>query len=550
MQVFARVSLGIAPVLACVGLLSTPALALAATKHVDDSAPAGGDGSAGAPYQSIQAAVNAAASGDTVKVAAGSYGPVTIDDKEVLLYGGYADGGDFTTRSPGQNVTRITGTTAAPTVTCFNCRHSVIDGFVISGGRTGVLIDSDDFAGNNPDIGAPVVQGNLIEGNGVTNDNGGGIVALHCHAKIIGNVVRDNIALRGAAMATEYCTTLLIEGNQFLDNGAHEDHGGGLYLTGPNLVVRKNLIKGNRVGLTIGYGWGGGAIVYGVGAKALFQGNVWTDNYAPTIGSGLFIDDGAEAVVQNDLFYKQQCTERGGHAVEVDGYDTNVSSKVTLENVTITQHHCPNQTEGGAAVFVERQSTAIVKSSIIWDNGGDDFLTDGTSSIQVSYSDIQEQIGGTGNISVDPMFEDPAAADFHVKSTKGRYDPVTGNFVVDAVDSPTIDSGDPAGSYSLEPGPNGMRVNMGHTGNTPEASMGAPGGTPPVDAGPPPDGSPFDDAGVIPGGDGGPGGGGGGGDDDEGSGGCGCRTGRIGGPGAQGAMALLLVLGAVLTRRR
>jgi hypothetical protein len=42
--------------------------------------------------------------------------------------------------------------------------------------------------------------------------------------------------------------------------------------------------------------------------------------------------------------------------------------------------------------------------------------------------------------------------------------------VQDSIDSPGIDSGDPSSSYSAEPTPNGGRINMGHHGNTGEAS--------------------------------------------------------------------------------
>ena len=45
-----------------------------------------------------------------------------------------------------------------------------------------------------------------------------------------------------------------------------------------------------------------------------------------------------------------------------------------------------------------------------------------------------------------------------------------GVWVVDAVHSPCIDAGDPADGCSLEPLPNGGRINMGAYGNTPEAS--------------------------------------------------------------------------------
>lgn len=61
---------------------------------------------------------------------------------------------------------------------------------------------------------------------------------------------------------------------------------------------------------------------------------------------------------------------------------------------------------------------------------------------------------GTTNIEKDPKFVDAVNGDFHLR----------GN-------SPCIDRGDPADDYSLEPQPNGGRINMGAYGNTPEATL-------------------------------------------------------------------------------
>src|SRR5206468_2104976 len=96
------------------------------------------------------------------------------------------------------------------------------------------------------------------------------------------------------------------------------------------------------------------------------------------------------------------------------------------------------------------------------------------STIAVTYSDSQQAWAGTGNLSQDPLFANPAAGDYHEKSTGGRWDPAAqggaGAFVVDAVTSPAIDAGDPTSAYSQETAPNGGRINMGVYGNTAQAS--------------------------------------------------------------------------------
>ena len=77
---------------------------------------------------------------------------------------------------------------------------------------------------------------------------------------------------------------------------------------------------------------------------------------------------------------------------------------------------------------------------------------------------------GTGDISVDPLFANPKAGDFHLKSQAGRWDPKTKKWVKDDVTSPCIDAGDPKDDFSKEPAPNGGRINMGAYGNTHHAS--------------------------------------------------------------------------------
>lgn len=59
-----------------------------------------------------------------------------------------------------------------------------------------------------------------------------------------------------------------------------------------------------------------------------------------------------------------------------------------------------------------------------------------------------------GNISLDPMFVSRQSGDYH-----------------ELAGSPHIDKGNPQSNFSLEPQPNGGRVNMGAYGNTSEATL-------------------------------------------------------------------------------
>jgi hypothetical protein len=78
------------------------------------------------------------------------------------------------------------------------------------------------------------------------------------------------------------------------------------------------------------------------------------------------------------------------------------------------------------------------------------FVTSG--SLNITYSDVQGGYPGTGNINADPLFVSSTNGDYHLSGP-----------------SPCIDAGNPASDYSLEPEPDGGRINMGAYGNTPEA---------------------------------------------------------------------------------
>ena len=107
-------------------------------------------------------------------------------------------------------------------------------------------------------------------------------------------------------------------------------------------------------------------------------------------------------------------------------------------------------------------SLPIIKNNIIVNNI-DYGIFASTSYPIISYNDVYNNIKGNyygcspgqGNFSADPKFEG------------------NNNYYLRQEDSPCIDTGDPTDDYSLEPQPNGNRINLGAYGNTPEATISA-----------------------------------------------------------------------------
>jgi hypothetical protein len=471
--------------------LLMPTLVYAGEFFVDRNNTTGTeDGTFLHPYNTIQEAIAAATgSGEhTVRVAQGDYAEnVSIDAFTVHLLGGFeggtsADyaagtGGTFDVQDPDEYVSIIRGDGANAVVTLLNSGSSTLDGFSITGG-TG-FADPWLALGGGVYVsgGSPTLSSNIIEGNDTRHtelgNRGGGIAAESSNIRIIGNQVRNNFAGLGGGVYVNG-GDVVVQNNTISKNTAVEDHGGGLYISGNSVTISCNLFLENEVGRSLGYGWGGGVIVLGEETSATLSYNRYCGNYAPSAGGGVFIDDGADAILDHELIEKNECEERGGGGVYVDGAWDGIGSTCTLRHCTIVDNQCLSGcTIGGSGLLVEYHSVATVEDSILWGNGGDDFYADVTSQITVTYTDSEETVPGTGNFSSNPFFADPANNDYHLQSKAGRWNPGDGDiggWVLDQNQSPCIDKGNPISGFMLEPIPNGGRINMGRYGNTIEAS--------------------------------------------------------------------------------
>jgi hypothetical protein len=331
--------------------------------------------------------------------------------------------------------------------------------------------------------GSPTISNNVIEKNQtcppVAQDQeklGGGIYATGANLSILNNIIRNNVSGRGAGIYVDG-PKMVIRGNTIQNNIGVSDHGGGVFISSPNAVFSYNRVEGNEIGREMGYGWGGGMIVVNKGSNFKLSHNVFTGNFAPSLGSAFFADEGAAAAMDHSLIYGNKCSPGGeGGAVYVDGNEDGTGSTLTLDHVTIADHAFNPEVKGNA-VKATWNSKVVVKNCILWNNGGDDVEADDKSKATVSYTLSQETLKGKGNLSKDPLFADAASHDYHLRSTGGRWKPSAGGkggeWIIDSEQSPAIDAADPASPFKLEPDPNGGRANLGADGNTAHASKSA-----------------------------------------------------------------------------
>ncbi|MHC4395065.1 MAG: right-handed parallel beta-helix repeat-containing protein [Planctomycetota bacterium] len=181
------------------------------------------------------------------------------------------------------------------------------------------------------------------------------------------------------------------------------------------------------------------------GNSALFGGGIYCNGASPNIANSLIIANSAQK----------------GAAVYSDN-----AGKPVIENCTISQNTASSSAGG---IYCYQSSNLTASNTILWGNSKPDIYVY-SGSATITYCDIEGGWSGTGNIDADPCFADVDDGDYHLKSQAGRWDVNTQSWVLDDVTSPCIDAGDPWTDYSNEPFPNGVRVNMGAYGNTPEAS--------------------------------------------------------------------------------
>ncbi|MCP4614258.1 MAG: DUF1080 domain-containing protein, partial [Planctomycetes bacterium] len=201
----------------------------------------------------------------------------------------------------------------------------------------------------------------------------------------------------------------------------------------------------------------GAGMYFGGSSRASVVNCVVRNNSDPSTsggGGGASLRDYADIEFLNCVFYGNSTGDEGG-ALNSSG-----NAHSTWTNCTVTG----NSASWGPGLSSESHLSITVINSIVAGNNGIGYqIWAGWDEIDyedvsVWYSNIEGAYPGwpgatQGNIDVDPQFVDTSSNNYHLLQS-----------------SLCIDSGDPNSDYSLEPQPNGSRINMGAYGNTPEAT--------------------------------------------------------------------------------
>lgn len=218
-----------------------------ATVFVDGNATGTATGESWAnAFTRIQDGIDAAAPGEDVWVAAGTYGEAVTLTTGVAVYGGFAGGeSHLSERNHSVNATTIDGSGQLHVVTLDGVSHSRIDGFTITGGDANGADPDDDgggIYGKNCD--ATNVIANCLITNNRASGLGGGMFCEDSSPAVRNCAFIANAADGGGGVRVAQTSAATFTNCVFLWNQA--SRGSAMFSGGDSMVLLHCTFAGNR----------------------------------------------------------------------------------------------------------------------------------------------------------------------------------------------------------------------------------------------------------------------------------------------------------------
>jgi parallel beta-helix repeat protein len=355
----------------------------AATLTVDDSG--------GASYTTIQAAINAASTGDTILVYSGTYSEQVAVNKQLVLIG-VDNGGGKPIISGGAKVVTL------------SVNGITFDGFVVTNGNIGIYVTSSNNRLKNN-----TVQSNIgvIGSYGVAGGNGYGIYTESGAANnnFANNIVQNNIG--GAC-----------NGNGW-PGGFYGGNGYGVYLNGDaSNNFTENIVQNNTGSVcNNGYGGNGYGIYMGGGAtNNNFANNIVQNNdgaFSSGIGYGVYLSGAtnnnfANNVIQGSI--SAACCGASGYGLYLISSNNNAFINNTIMNNAGGQNQNFGRGGNGYGIFLDTSIDNTFSFNTIknnygvnggwWGNSGDGYgiYMSGSSMDNIIYNNY---LNNTNNAAAD-----------------------------------------------------------------------------------------------------------------------------------------------------
>jgi len=175
-------------------------------------------------------------------------------------------------------------------------------------------------------------------------------------------------------------------------------YGGGMFNTdGSSPTVTGCTFSGNSTSR--------GAGMFNLSSSPTITGCTFSGNSAAEYGGGMRNESCSPTMIN--------CTFNGNSAQNEGGGMYNYNSYPAVTNCTFSGNSAGWR---GGGMYNYSNSNATVTNCILWDNTPDEIYNT-TSTPIVTYSDVQGDYVGTGNIDDDPLFVDAAGGDLRLSSS-------------------------------------------------------------------------------------------------------------------------------------
>jgi len=362
-------------------------------------------------YPTIQLGINAAADGDTVLVAPGTYVEnINFLGKAITV-----------TSEGGPEVTFVDGNDVEPVVKFRSGerRDSVLSGLTLLNGRS----------------------------TSATFGEGGGIWVWGASPTITGNIIAKNRACSGAGIGVDLGSSPLIQRNTIINN-RHDfcsgGGGGGIFVSPgaatprpPPVEILDNVISGNDAR----FDRGGGIMTHG---NTLIRGNLITDNFTADhncAGGGIYAR--SDVTIVHNVVARNRAHCGAGVYLDSTPVGYVVAHNTIVDNDAPPRSGLPGVGSGiyyhsgaGAGGVVPRP-----RGNLIVAKSGQNAVYCGPSTVLpvFEYNNVFAPAGtayggscnaqpGATNISADPLFLDQVAGNFHLQPGSPSLD-ISGDLV-------------------------------------------------------------------------------------------------------------------------
>ncbi|MBN1372797.1 MAG: hypothetical protein JW987_12725 [Anaerolineaceae bacterium] len=358
-------------------------------------------------YATIQAAVNAASSGDTIQVMEGTFSElVTITSKDLTIIGGYNAACTtpvayaISTVNGGGAGSALTVSGSAVTLRNFDITNgnSAMGGGIRVVSNSNVILENSGVEGNRASSGGGVYIGSgsevsLRDFSGIADNEatvaGGG---ARVYGRLVGNdgtaYVNFNSAPSGGGVSV-VGGELELTGSNINHNTATaaDGHGGGIEVSNAGIVT---VIDSSTIASNVAYN---GAGIYADGATVTLNGMFYS-NSASNSGGGVYLANNAELTATstyigyNDTNYENKAVNGGGMYVE--------SGTVNFTGTIVNNQATAN----GGGIYI-LAGTITLTDSILQENtsdvdGGAVYIAGGFLFINGQWEIFDNQAGGNG----------------------------------------------------------------------------------------------------------------------------------------------------------